>query len=416
MMNIFSQDKSMMNKRGIRAYQRLSKPAAVYPEDATKAAFPRVDRPVAAGLPRAAGASAVQKNIGEYFRTEIEERAARNKKKKTSAQKKSGARKAAELLLLVGKDEASNILQHMSVEEVRSVIYELARIKHLDPKDAKKTLAEFGREADERGIYSGGVDIARGFLKVAFGENEGERILRNAAGELLDRPFAFLEDLELAQLLGLLKDESVETLSVILPRLTPSVAKVVLEHVHPAMQADVVKRIAAVGRVDSAVIIKIEEILRERIRRQGGPVAISEEIDGHQALANILRHMSISDEKKLLGQLATDEPEMAKTVEDHLITIDSLLYMTNRDLHEIFRRMEEKDIGLLIKGKTPEVRERILESLSVRKRNMVLEEEQLMGPMRKRDVDKATREFLEDLREKERQGKVIILRPGESLV
>ncbi len=182
------------------------------------------------------------------------------------------------------------------------------------------------------------------------------------------------------------------------------------------MQGDVVKRIATMGRVDGAVIIKIEEILRERIRKQGGPVAVSQEIDGHQTLANILRYMSISDEKKLLSQLATEEPEMAKTVEDRLITIDSLLYMTHRDLHEIFRRMEEKDIALLIKGKSQEVRERILESLSTRKRNMVLEEEQLMGPMRKRDVEKATREFLEDLREKERQGKIIILRPGESLV
>ncbi len=226
MKDIFSQDKPMMNKRGIRAYQKLSKPAAVHPEEMIRPSFPKMDRQPKTPMPQPASSS-IQKNINEYFRSEIEDKAARNKKKKTVGQKKSGARKAAELLLLVGKDEASNILQHMSVEEVRAVIYELARIKHLDPKDAKKTLAEFGREADEHGIYSGGVDIARGFLKVAFGDHEGERILRNAAGELLDRPFAFLEDLELAQLLGLLKDESVETLSVILPRLTPSVAKVI---------------------------------------------------------------------------------------------------------------------------------------------------------------------------------------------
>lgn len=400
-----------MNKRGIAAYQRIAKSAASRQEPPASAVSP-AEKPQSA---QPSTVSPLKKDIHRYFRTDIEKQAAKTKKKKSAAQRKNGARKAAELLLLVGKDEASNILQHMSVDEVRSVIYELARIKHLDPQDAKKTLAEFGREADEKGLYSGGVDIARGFLKVAFGDHEGERILRNAAGDLLDRPFAFLEDLELAQLLGLLQDESVETLGVILPRLKAPFAKAVLERISPDIQPDVVKRMATMCRVDSSVIIRIEEILRERIRQQGGPVETSE-IDGRQALANILRHMSIGDEKKLLDQLATEEPEMAKTVEEHLITIDSLLYMTNRDLHEIFHRMDEKDIALLIKGKNDEVRKRILESLSSRKRSTVLEDEQMMGPVRKREVDKATREFLEDLKEKERQGKVIILRPGESLI
>lgn len=409
MIVIFSHDRGMMDKRGIRAYQQTAKTTSKPTTPETKeqsVSVPGKISPVGKKTP-------ATKNIREYFRTEIEQRAAKSKKK--SSQKKKGARKAAELLLLVGKEEASNILQHMSVDEVRSVIYELARIKYLDPQDAKKTLAEFGREADEKGLYNGGVDIARGFLKIAFGDHEGERILRNAAPDLLDRPFIFLEDLELAQLLGLLQDESVETLAVILPMLKPHIAKAVLEHLSPGIQPDIIKRMATIGRVDSSVIIRIEEILRDRIRQQGGPVA-SSEIDGRQTLANILRHMSVGDEKKLLEHLATEEPEMAKTIEEHLITLECLLYMTTKDLHEVFHRMNEKDIGLLIKGKSKEIRERILQSLSSRKRASVLEEEQLMGPIRKREVDKATREFLEDLKVKEEEGKIVILRPGESLV
>ncbi|MGL4524897.1 MAG: flagellar motor switch protein FliG [Spirochaetia bacterium] len=401
----------MMKKKGIQVYQRVAKlnhPQSVGTDDSTSGAS--IDSK--SSQQRVLDAATRAVSHAKKMQGKLPVRSKKNPSKKSQ---KSGSRKAAELLLLVGKDEAASILQHMSIEEVRSVVYELALIKDLNPSEANQTLSEFGREANERGIYSGGVDIARGFLKVAFGEQEGERILRNAAGDLLDRPFVFLEDLEATQLLAVLKDESVETLSVILPRIKPHIAKLVLEHLDAVRQPEVVKRIAGMQRVDSSVIIRIEEILRERIRQQGGAMTTSE-IDGRQALANILRYMTVTDEKKLLGELAQEQPEMAKSVEEHLFTIDSLLYMTNRDLHDIFHRLDEREIAVLLKGKSEEVRQRILESLSSRKRTHVLEEEQNVGPMRKKEVEKATREFLDSLKDRERDGKLVVLRPGESLV
>ncbi len=324
---------------------------------------------------------------------------------------KSGARRSAELLLMMGQEAAAEALKHMSAKEIESVIHEISVLKTLNAKDATQTLGSLG----QLGGYQGGVDVARGFLKVAFGDEESERILRSATGAEEPKPFDFLADTPIEQIIALLKNEPIETLSVILPRIKPQVAKQVLENVPVYEQGDLIRRIATMRTVNNEVIIRMDQVLRERLRKQDTQ-EVAEELDGTQALAEILRHMDASDEKRLITELAEVEPATAEMIERQMVTIDILFLINPRDLNEILRLKSDNELAILLKGKTPELRKCFLSALTKRRADAVLQEEKYLGPMLKRDVERATRVFLDDLRERERKGLLLLMRPGEAFL
>ena len=60
------------------------------------------------------------------------------------AQKGGGSRKAAKLLLLLGKDQAAEVIRHLPPEDLEGISAEIARIRQIEKVEAQKLLEEFG--------------------------------------------------------------------------------------------------------------------------------------------------------------------------------------------------------------------------------------------------------------------------------
>ena len=96
-------------------------------------------------------------------------------------QKDSGARdsvyrRVAKFLLLIGVDEASKILPHLTEEQTEKIIPEIASIHHVDPAEAEEILNEF-QSLMHRAREDGGVDTARTILQKAFGTVQAEKMM-----------------------------------------------------------------------------------------------------------------------------------------------------------------------------------------------------------------------------------------------
>jgi flagellar motor switch protein FliG len=184
-------------------------------------------------------------------------------------------------------------------------------------------------------------------------------------------------------------------MSIILPYLEPRKASKMLESLVPDLQRETIRRIAKMTKIDPDVILRIEGVLKERIRTQGK--VVTEEIDGREALARILKHMRYSDEEKILDELASVDPELSQNVKDRLFTIDLIFNIDDAELQAILRDYDDQEIAVLLKAKEARIQDRILSSLSSRRQTMVREEVLRIGKMRKSDVDSATKDFVDYL-------------------
>ena len=329
----------------------------------------------------------------------------------------NGYRKAAKFLLLLGKREASNVLRHFSDVEIEEITKEIASIKQINNKEAAKILSEFGYlQPGGSGSmsHSGGVEVAKNMLTSAFGDEKGSAIFKKVIPFNGEKPFAFLEDLEFQQLTMILRKEPVHVLTVILSFLDAVKASKILETLPTEVQTVLVARMAGMEKVAPEVIMSMEEVLIERIRTQGK--VITEEVDGQSVLAEILKNMALSDEGRILDDLADSDKILSESVREKLFTVETILFVRDTDLEKILRDFSDTEIAVLLKGRDGDLRNKIIFNVSRRRVEFIKYEEDATGPMRKSDVDNAMKEFLDYLKDQEIQGNIVLSREKEEYI
>jgi len=318
-----------------------------------------------------------------------------------------GTEKAAKFLLLIGQEEAAKVIKHLKPKEIEAITKEIAAIDHIETEEANSILLEFGWLAKNNAhLVHGGETIAEQMLASAFGETKAKELLRKAVPEAV-KPFAFLEDFTPEQIQLLLKNESSQVVALILPFLDPKKASQFLTLLDPRLRADIVKRIANMQKTDQEVIRKVEEVLKERLRTFESQTT-PEEIDGAAVLATILKHGGADLENDILNELELSHPDITETIKNQLFTLDDLHKVPHRELQKCLRNWNEKDIALLLKGKSDAIKDLVLSNVSQSKRTIIMEEYDLLGAVRKDEVNKKTQEFLNYFKLKIERGELLL--------
>ncbi len=319
----------------------------------------------------------------------------------------SGTEKAAKFLLLLGQEEAAKVLRHMKPAEIEAISRHIASIDRIDGAEATSILTEFGWLIQtQAGSLEGGTETAERMLSAAFGTDRAKEVLRKAVPESV-RPFGFLNDFDAKQLIALLKDESAQVMAMILPYIDPKLASSVIAELNEGVRAEVVKRIAKLDRMSPEVVERVEAVLRDKLSKLGRPET-SDRVDGAAVLAGILKHVGGDLESRILDGIEEDSPELSKDIRERLFTLDDILRVPDRELQRSLRDYGEKDLALLLKGKGQSFRDKLLSNVSQSKRMLVLEEYDLLGAVRRDDVDRVTKPFLERFKKRWEDGELTL--------
>jgi flagellar motor switch protein FliG len=164
-------------------------------------------------------------------------------------------------------------------------------------------------------------------------------------------------------------------------------------------------------KVDAEVLRKAEETLRNKVRDMGEPV--TQEVDGKSALTEILRYLDPAREQAILAEL---DPNTASQIRKKLFTIDVVFQIPDKDLQKVLRDYADRELALVLRGVQDATRQRILSSVSERRRGLIRLEEDAIGAVGKTDLDRAQQDFLEYLQVLEQKGEIAVLREREEYV
>jgi flagellar motor switch protein FliG len=79
----------------------------------------------------------------------------------------------------------------------------------------------------------------------------------------------------------------------------------------------------------------------------------------------------------------------------------------------VLRSVETSELSIALKGVSTEVRDKILRNLSERARENLVEEIELLGPVRLSQVEDARAQIVQSIRRLEESGQIVIRRDGE---
>jgi flagellar motor switch protein FliG len=214
----------------------------------------------------------------------------------------------------------------------------------------------------------------------------------------------------------LLVDEHPQTVAVILAHMPPNDGSRLLDAMPSDFRAEVAVRIATMGPVSPQAISTSAQQLANKLRGLGA--AGSSVPGGVPALVELLNRADGSTEKQVLASLEERNPELAEAVRAHMFTFEDVLAMEDRTLQLVLRGIKIPDLALAIKGTSddPDVMDKIKRNLSDRAQAELMEEIEVMGPVRMSQVDNAQSTIVRAVRELEASGEIVIARQTDQLL
>jgi len=342
--------------------------------------------------------------------------------KKTTEEPVSKYRRAAKFMVLIGSEEASKILSRLDPAQVEAISKEIVTIKSIAPTEAEEVLEEFRSLLSPSygfsGSSSGGVEEARRLLYAAFGPEKGETLLLKAVPEAAENPFDFLKDFSGEQLNLLFKDESTAACAMVFSRLPSKVCASALANTSPERKLEIVKRIARLRETSPEVIERVAAALREKARffgKSNETAYAGGEIDGKGVLTAILKHSDLAFSGRLLEGLEVDDPSLGKEIKERLYTLDDIADADDRPIQEKLRSMDDREIALLLHGRSEAFTQKIMWNLSKNRAERIAEETEIMGKVPKIEAEAAGREFLSWFRTSREEGRILML-SGEDVL
>ncbi len=325
----------------------------------------------------------------------------------------SGAEKAAILLMQMDRDDSTRILAEMRESEVEAVMAEIVRMTDVGSELAEDVMTEFHEMAlARRYVIQGGMKFAKELLESTMSGTKAADILSRISASAGEVPFQFLSRADPRQILSFLQDEHPQTIALVLAHMGADNASSVLGGLSPALQADVAHRIAVMDRTSPEIIKSVESNLERRLSSVLQPSDFAE-IGGISPLVDIINRADRATERLILEGLEGRDPVLADEVRSRMFMFEDIVQLDDRAIQLVLRQVETSDLATALKGVREEVKEKITKNLSERAAENLLEEIELLGPVRLRTVEESQAKFVQAIRVLEASGEVVVRRGSD---
>jgi flagellar motor switch protein FliG len=328
----------------------------------------------------------------------------------------TGAQKAAVLLLQIGKERSSKVLRAMKESEVEEIMGEIARMEGVGVDVADGVLHEFrDLAAAHRFVTQGGMGFAKELLESSLGASKAKEILDRLTAGMVDVPFEFLRRADPRQILTYLQDEHPQTVALVLAHMHADHAAMVLSGLPDDFQADVAHRVATMDQTSPEVIARVEAVLERKLASllQAGDFAAA---GGVQPLVDILNRSDRTTERLILEGLEGRDPELAEAVRSLMFVFEDITTLDDRSVQLVLREVDANELAVALKGVRDDVREKITNNMSERAATILLEEIEVLGPVRIKTVEEAQANIVRVIRSLEDAGQIVLTRGGDEFI
>lgn len=206
-----------------------------------------------------------------------------------------------------------------------------------------------------------------------------------------------------------LQAERDQTLAFCLGLLAPETAAGVLAAVPSERQPDVVRRFARLEEVEEQIRTRVGAFLV----RTAGSRARATRSGGYDAVAEVLNHTPRGVEKLVMEQFMRDEKPLFEEIAKRMFVFEDFVLVDAPAIKKLASRVSIEEMALAMKEVEADVATHILDALDEKTAAALKQAIDATGRVRRRDVEAAQREMIEELRVLEEAGEVLVGRPDE---
>lgn len=318
-----------------------------------------------------------------------------------------GAERAAILLMVLGEQEASKVLQHMSPDELQNLGEAMTNINDVSQTDIFNVMMTFSDDTKTKTpLDIGAYDYLKRVLKGAIGGNKAKSIMSRIVLGPDAKGLEVLKWMNPEAIADFVKDEHPQIVSTLLTQLDCELAGQVLEKLESPLQSAVIERIALMEDVNSEALEELDALVEDYFQKEKPDKVPS--VGGPSIAANILNNVKTDTETRVMEIINKHDKHLGEKIKGLMFVFDNLLDVDDRGMQSILREAPQDKLVLALKGASDDVRDKIFKNMSKRAAEMLRDDLETAGPAKLSEVEEAQKEVLEVALRLAEEGKIML--------
>ena len=328
----------------------------------------------------------------------------------------TGTQKSAILMMLLGEEEASEIIRNLSPKEVQQLGSAMYSVQGLDQDTVNKVLDEFLEIIKQQTSLGLGSDsYIRNVLTKALGTDKAQSVLGRITPTSSNRPIEILDWMDARAIAEMVLDEHPQIISLIISYLEPSVGADVMNMLPVDLQADVIRRVATLETVQPDALRELEMVMQQKFAANTSLRA--SQVGGVKAAAALMNFTQQDTEQRIMKVLGKDDKDLMQAIQENMFLFENLIESDDRSLQTLLRSVETEDIVVAMKGADEALRDKLFACMSSRAAANIMDEMEALGPVRLTEVQDAQKAIINVARRLSDEGAIVLAgRGGDDFV
>ena len=333
----------------------------------------------------------------------------------TSYERLTRTQKLATFLIVIGPEAAAHILKQFEDEEIEVICKEMTQMTAIEEEVQKSAVEEFSSVI--LGSYSsllGRPFYTRKALEIAKGDFKASSILeRIAPSSNSAEVIKEIEQMEPRQIFNMIKTEQGQTIAFVLSYLENDKAGPILGMFSQEVREEVIERLGMMEPTSLELINKVANSLSKNL--DTGQKTTMNKSGGIRMVADLLNTLEKEDSKAILANIEEKNPSLGAEIRKKMFSFDDLVRLELPDLQRIMREVDSGDLTVALKSAADSLRDFILQAVSKRAAETLLEELEMMGPVKLTEVEAAQERVIQVVRRLEEQEEISLDGGGQTV-
>ena len=323
----------------------------------------------------------------------------------------NGTQKCAILMMLIGEDEAAEIMGNLSPKEVQVLGAAMYSVQGLGQDTVNLVLDEFLaiiKAQTSLGISGG--NYIKNVLTKSLGQDKAQSVLGKITPTDSIKAIEILDWLDARSITDLIIDEHPQIIALIISYLEPAIASDVLHFLPEKNQSDIIKRIATLQTVQPEALRELDRVM-QKVFSSNASLRASK-VGGVQAAAKIMNFSSQDGEARIMKDILKEDKSLMQAIQDSMFVFETLLLSDDKSLQTLLRTVENDLIILALKGADQELRDKLFGCMSQRAAANIQDEMEALGPVRLTEVQEAQKQIIAVARRMSDEGSIVLAGRG----
>jgi flagellar motor switch protein FliG len=314
---------------------------------------------------------------------------------------------AAILLMLLAEDQAAQIVGELSPREIELLGKAMVSLNEVGSEDAEGALNRFVESArTHSSVRVDGAERARTVLTKALGDDRGDAVMAKLAPPTPSAQLTPLKWMRDEEIVAVIEREHPQVGAVVMGDVEPERAAVLMGKLSPALQEDLVRRMARTGPVGPLAIEELARLLGDGAAKPAPmPVERSARVT---AAAAILSKMPKPTDQALLRAIGKRDKLLAQDIADEMFVFADVLKLDTKNLSAVVRAVDTSVLVLAMRTMSEAEREKMLAGLSARAADTIRDELAEAAPVALAEVEAAQKAIVGIVRQMENDGSLQI--------